>query len=167
MPKLTNSQKAIFAILTIVVLYAVYDLVLFPAKPKVAAPRVEGENLQEMKELAAVTAVQMAQLTAPAKYERLISRAEARWEKNPFIERAKYNELIFSRAAAGAAKKAEFVYAGYIDLGNKKMAIINSVEYNINESLENEGYILREVFPGKVVIEDKANRHRFEVPLQE
>ncbi len=167
MPKQTNSQKVIFAILTIVVIYAVYDLALAPTKTKVVPPKVETGNEQEIKELVFATAAKLKQTTTPAKYDYLIGRAEARWGKNPFIERVKYNNWVFSRAAAGAAKKPQFVYSGFLELWGKKIAIINNMEYNINESLENEGYILRQIFPDKIIIEDKANKHRFEVSLQE
>ncbi len=173
MPELTKSQKVIFAILAVVVLYAVYDLLLFPSKPKNVKTAVEAENQPELKDLLTATVAKMSQTMLPAKYEHLIARAEAGWPRNPFIERSKYRELILKRSAEGIAaeetqpKKVPFVYSGYIVSGTQVMAIINNVEYNIDEHLETEGYILRKVLPDKVVIEDKAKRQRFEVPLQE
>lgn len=168
MPELTKSQKVIFAILAVVALYAVYDLILAPSKPKDVKARVEADNRQAMKELVSSTTARIPLTVLPAKYDHLIKRAETGWAKNPFIERTKYNELVLNRAGEGtAAKKVQFVYSGYVDLGSQKIAIINQVDYSIDEHLETDGYILRKVLPNKVVIEDKKTRHRFDVHLQE
>jgi hypothetical protein len=47
------------------------------------------------------------------------------------------------------------------------LAIINGVEYEAGDPLEIEGYVLKKIYPGKVVIVNEKSGSKFEVPLQE
>jgi len=47
------------------------------------------------------------------------------------------------------------------------MAIINNVEYRINEELMEEGYVLKQITPSKVTIYDKNSGNSIEIPIQE
>lgn len=66
---------------------------------------------------------------------------------NPFAS-ARTNTL-------GGVKKTvlyNFVYSGYIALPNKKMAIINNMEYAEGDSLAESGDIISEIHPDHVLI---------------
>lgn len=167
MPDLTKSQKIVFAVLAVAVFYAAYEFFLAPPKAKMDKTAGEAAESAEVKELLNIMLTRITQTAAPAFYYDSIEKAESRWQRDPFIEQAKYNEWTFSRSNGGPSPKPAFTYTGYVDLGSKKVAIINNVEYSVNETLEDEGYILRGIFPSKVVIEDKAKQHRFELFLQE
>jgi type II secretory pathway component PulC len=63
--------------------------------------------------------------------------------------------------------KINFVYSGYIALGQKKMAIINGIEYREGDPLEIEGYVLKSVNAAMVVIENRKAGVMENVPLQD
>ena len=63
--------------------------------------------------------------------------------------------------------KIEFVYTGYLEVGRKRMAIINGMEYREGEALDIKGFVLKSVSPTKVVIENRGIGATLNVPLQE
>jgi hypothetical protein len=100
-----------------------------------------------------------------------IGRAESEWLRDPFANNKVYREWASIKDGASEAGKASqkvlFNYSGYLETGQRKMAIINGLEYRINESLEIEGYVLKTIQPGKVIITNTRDRTNIEVPLQE
>lgn len=167
MGKLTKSQKIIFAILAAVAFFAVYDLVFLSSRPKDKPPQTAVSDLEAMKELVKTVPALILQSQLPEKYEHLIRKAEAPWTMNLFLDQKRYNEWAFGRMTAAMPKLVELTYSGFIGGGTQKMAIINNVEYMVNDRLETPGFILREIFPDRVIIEDTSRRHRFNVPIRE
>ena len=60
-----------------------------------------------------------------------------------------------------------FTYTGYLQAGKKKIAVINGLEYLIGEEIEPGGFIAREIYPDRVVIEMKGQKQKIIVPLVE
>jgi hypothetical protein len=98
----------------------------------------------------------------------IITRAEANWGKNPFLEKESYKEYIASTGAASQNNAAvKFIYTGYVDAGKLKMAIINGQEYGRGEKLETEGYFLKEIRFSNVVISNRNTGIDMEIAIQE
>lgn len=101
----------------------------------------------------------------------ILARAEKEWTQDPFLNRKdlmKWNEAKAIKAKEGAAvAKIEFVYSGYFEVGRKKMAIINGMEYKEGESLDVKGYMLKSISPEKVVIENRGIGATINVPMLE
>ena len=80
----------------------------------------------------------------------IVDRVEADWGKSPFWANGAYAEW-----GGGSDEKSKndpatkIVYSGYIDAGQKKMAVINGLEYSVGEILEINGYVLRKITPKK------------------
>ncbi len=103
-----------------------------------------------------------------------IARAEAPWSRNPFFERKSYREWLDAKdpsevedAALVALRKEKIVYSGYLDMGEKKIALINGSEYVLGDPLAMEGYVLRDISPAKIVLYHKESKRSFDIPLQE
>ena len=62
---------------------------------------------------------------------------------------------------------SKIIYSGYVDSGKNKMAVINGIEYRIGEELKEEGYILKQITPSKVMIFNKSTGNKLEIPIQE
>ncbi|PKN77073.1 MAG: hypothetical protein CVU52_02070 [Deltaproteobacteria bacterium HGW-Deltaproteobacteria-10] len=98
----------------------------------------------------------------------IVSRAEADWGKNPFWEKGAYREwAIRDEAKSKDDPAAKIIYSGYVDVGKKKMAVINGLEYSIGDKLEIDGYVLKKITAAKVVISNKARGSELEIILQE
>jgi hypothetical protein len=163
MPKLNKRETIIVVLMACAVLFAVYEIFFAGSAGKKAAIVQMGIN-NESSTMA--TALISDPLAAINTY--IITRAEADWQKNPFMERNSYKEWTSREGAAiSNAAAVKIIYSGYIDAGKKKMAIINGSEYSPGEKLEMEGYILKEIRPSKVIIRNKNTGSDLEIFLQE
>ena len=60
-----------------------------------------------------------------------------------------------------------FIYTGFLQVGNKKMAVVNGLEYEQGEELEPGGFVLLDIFPRKLVIGAKGKLQQITVAMQE
>jgi hypothetical protein len=101
----------------------------------------------------------------------ILSRADSGWVHDPFYERKSFREWEKrkerAKAGGGISQRVSFSYSGYLQARGKNLAIINGVEYEAGDPLEIEGYVLKKIYPGKVVIVNEKSGAKFDVPLQE
>ncbi|MCX5820495.1 MAG: general secretion pathway protein GspB [Deltaproteobacteria bacterium] len=99
------------------------------------------------------------------------SRAEREWTQDPFLDSRAYKSWtqvkVPAKDAGAAAPKIEFVYTGYLEVDRKRMAIINGMEYREGEGLDTKVYVLKNVSPSSVVIENRGIGATVNVPLLE
>ena len=95
----------------------------------------------------------------------IIKKAPVKWGGNPFLKRELYRALVSKDSGGGIA--AKIIYSGYVDSEKKQMAVLNNIEYRIGEELKEEGYVLKQITPSKVVIFEKQTGSNFEIPIQE
>jgi hypothetical protein len=163
MTKLNKRQIIILVIAALFVLYAVYEyLIAGPAGKKVET----GTNTAEINTFVSELTINLIKDNLAAVDAYIVGRAEADWQKNPFWERGSYKAWAAREGAAGGSA-AKIIYSGYVDSGNKKMAVINGLEYRIGEQLEMEGYVLKNITPSKVLIVNKNTGNEVEVSIQE
>ena len=107
----------------------------------------------------------------------IIARAEAKWEKDPFLKKEliKKSEIIKKpEPVEEIPKKPEpveeiirFRYSGYVEMGDRRLAIINDVEYGTNDELEVTGYIVETIEPLRVIISDIERQRKIIVPIEQ
>ena len=164
MKNLNKRQIIILAITAIAVLYAGYELLIAGPAAKKAGPAAA--PVEEKAALAALTTDIMAnKATAADVY--VAKRAEAEWSKNPFWDKASYRTFARKEEGKGAPEGPKIVYSGYIETGNKKMAVINGWEYEAGQALDVEGYLLKRVTPSRVLIINRTTGGETYVPIQE
>jgi hypothetical protein len=169
MPKLTKQQIIILSVMVVAVLYAAYDFFIAP-RTKSAMIDVGKKSTELEAFINNITAsIPKGSLSAADAY--IVSRAEAPWTRDPFYDRKLFREWVKlkepAKAGGGISQKTGFIYSGYLKVDNKKVAIINGVEYESGDPLEMEGYVLKNIYQGKVVIINEKNGAKFDVPLQE
>ncbi|KPA08949.1 conserved hypothetical protein, membrane or secreted [Candidatus Magnetomorum sp. HK-1] len=99
----------------------------------------------------------------------VINRAESMWSNDPFSDQKpagptskKINGAVTSPDMPGRIRPV-FTYSGYMEVGEKRMAIINGMEYELNEELEIKGYYVDTIEQNWVIIEDKKNQEKITV----
>jgi hypothetical protein len=157
MAKLANREKIILGIMAVAIIVAAY-IYLFPKKKGVE--KVDAaQKTAELNTFVATLSGSLKEDTMSDTGTLILARAEKEWERDPFLSRKdliNWNEAKAKKARADATAKVEFVYSGYFEVGRKKIAIINGVEYKEGEALDVPGYILKSVSPDKVVIENRG-----------
>jgi len=153
--------------MSIVILYGAYSL-FFSSSKKNTGFSAEVQMKQLHKLITDVSVgLSKDNLTEIEIYT--IARAEAGWEKDPFFMKKDHTagkmggEFDYSAPAS----LGKFNYSGYIEIGGKKMAIINNMEYETGDELEPGLYFIRGIDPAKVVIEIGETQEKIVIPIVE
>lgn len=169
MAKLGKREIIILGIVAIVILYAVFDF-LSPDKKNSGIDMVQ--KTEELNTFVAELTGSMAKETSKNRGTILFSRAEKEWTPDPFLDGKAFkawteSKTIKAREDESTVPKTEFIYSGYLEVGRKRMAIINGIEYNEGEVLDVKGYVLKSISPSRVLIENRGIGATINVPLQE
>jgi len=156
--KITKREKLILIVVAVVVIYGVYALMIAPSSDRAISPA------DTPKKRAEIDFVKLEGEVAGVMKEKVDLYTIARigdenlWYSDPF-----YKGVM----AAHAGEQINFVYTGYLELENKRYAVINGLDYGWGDELEIGGYFIKGINPSKVIIEDKSGQLRIEVPFLE
>jgi hypothetical protein len=166
MENLNKRQIIILAVMGVVVLYGAYEFI-FASSSRKAGDEIKS-NSMEINSLVSGLTSELSKDSSEGTDAYVISRAEANWLKNPFLEKGLYKEWASREGAAGKnVATAQFIYSGYVDSGKKKMAIINGLEYSAGDKLEIDGYVLRKITNSNVTITNRNTGSEIDVTIQE
>jgi len=169
MANLGTKQKIIIGVMGIAILYAAVDF-LTPKKTPVIDVK---QKTEELNTFVTTLSAGMGKDTAKNLAPLIFSRAEKEWTQDPFLDEKSFRAWSKAKEGAAAPKegaaapKIEFVYAGYLEMDRKRIAIINGVEYEEGEALDIKGFSLKSVSPARVVIENRRIGATVNVPIQE
>jgi hypothetical protein len=156
-------EKIILAVMGACILFAVYYFVIMgPDAPNVAVTSGKPEDSAKMM-VEMANSLKKDSTTEPDSY--VIARAESNWEADPFFK----GVLASAKdMPGGVGKGPDIVYSGYVDLGVKRVAIINGNPYEVGDKLELTGaYYVRQIDSTRVVVVDREQSRNITVPLKE
>jgi hypothetical protein len=158
---MSKREKIILAVMLVALLITAY-LFLSDSSP-------QKTNVANEKELANVKALS-TQVTEEVKKKALtdiekyvLERAQADWPRDPFLE--KRLSRVAEATKGGGVRPSDYAFSGYVDVGNRRLAIINGMEYFVGDQLESGGYLVKSIDPEKVVLEDIDKRGRITIPF--
>ncbi|MCE5264045.1 MAG: hypothetical protein LLG97_10985 [Deltaproteobacteria bacterium] len=171
MAKLGKREMIILGALAVVVLYAAFDYLM----PKKKAAGIDTtQKSAELQTFVSNLTASMGKDSSKDLGTLVFSRAEREWAQDPFLDNKSYRSWTQAKViaakepvVAAAAPKVEFVYSGYLEVGKKKMAIVNGMEYSEGDGLDIKGYFLKSASPSNVVIENRGTGASINVPLLE
>ena len=99
----------------------------------------------------------------------IVRRAGTDWEGNPFSYKAALvrKTNIPSDGEADSQKPPLFLYTGYIETENRKVAVIDNTECLAGDPLNREGFFVKKISPDRVIVEDRKEKKDYEIPLYE
>lgn len=156
--KISKREKIILIVAVLVVVYGVYALFIAPTDDRPVPPAYTSQKLT------AIDFVKLESEVTSVIKEKVDLYTIARigdknlWYSDPF-----YKGVM----AVHAGEQVNFVYTGYLELDNKRYAVINGLDYGWGEELEIGGYFVKGINPYRVIIEDKSGQLRIEVPFLE
>jgi len=92
-------------------------------------------------------------------------RAEEEWRRDPFSE-SSLSTAAGTTATAGPDTEADLAYNGYLEIGKKRIAIINGVDYRRGDMLEVGRYKVTDIGRSSVTVVD-AKGKKVTVPFLE
>ena len=172
---MTQREKIIVGLMLLTVAYGIYAL-FFEGKgnststePASVSSAVQLENLNAF--ITKVAEASKAGLSKEDNY--IISRAEIEWKQDPMIsaeltDRPQEEIKQQKQVIQAAGPRPNFTYTGFMQMDDKRFAIINGYEYAPGDQLLEGGYKVSSVTPSKVVIvsTDGSNK-KFIFPLEE
>ena len=151
------------------ILYGAYELLFTATKRPTAVAAKTATDLQAF--IGNITAALTKDAPSPV-IAYTIKREEAEWLRDPFYEPKNDREEAIAKETArieaiSASVKGRLNYTGYVDMGRKKIAVVNGNEYIVGEALDVGGFVLTDVSPVKIIIYNKEARVTLEIPLKE
>jgi hypothetical protein len=108
---------------------------------------------------------ELKKVTSSPNENYVIARAEAAWAKDPFYKKVL---PVAAKAGPGGAAAQDIVYSGFVDMGDRKLAVINGNTYRVGEKLDfGSSYYLTIVEPSRVVIADRQNQRNIVIKLKD
>jgi hypothetical protein len=160
---MTNREKIIVGLMLIVVVYGVYTLFLSsPSETKISGQ----QNLETLNTFVAKIA-DTAKSGLSKKQSYVLQKAKTKWKQDPLIQmreapKVEEEEIIMP------ATKSKIVYTGFLQMGNKRLAIISGMEYEAGDKLEPGGFIVRNINPNHVVLgTSNTGKQTFIIPMEE
>ena len=159
-------EKVILIGAGIMVAYAVYAL--FLSGPPQSIPGDPGKQLEAAQNFIMEISTLLAKNDTSEADTYVITRAAAEWEKEPFL--VSVDAIEMGQTATQAEPEARvdpFLYTGYLQAGDKTLAVINGMEYETGEVLDPGGYTIRDISFTQVIIEKSDDKTTIMLPMAE
>ena len=167
---MSKREKIILVLMALTVVYGFYAL--FIAGP----PRRGGSSIAAKSEskletfnkfIASVAAMTKGGLSDIDSY--IIERIPAKWTKDPLLNTK--GDFKFDEAsevlAATTTENLKLTYSGFLQMGDKSLAIINGMEYEAGEMLPQTDFRVGKILPNRVVILMRGGKQRVSIPIEE
>jgi len=169
---MTTREKIIVSLMCLTIFYGAIELLSDAGQDKArqglpaatAAP-------EDLKAFVADISRKLITETVSPEYRYLVSRAGADWTKDPFINNSaplstKAPVTKTRPAAPTPVPEVPFSYSGFLSIGDKRLAIINGMEYAVGEALLEKGFVLVDITPQHAVIV-RNGKDRLHLPLRD
>jgi hypothetical protein len=156
---MSKREKIIIGVMVFSILFA---LVYFLTPTLTGREEKAGDQYSGSEKIIQEIGTELKKVAASPNENYIIARAEAAWAKDPFYRKIQPAPV---KAAAGAQ---EIVYSGFVDMGEKKLAVVNGSTYQVGDKLDFGGsFYLKSVEPSRVVIVDKQNQRNIVIKLKD
>ena len=151
-----KKREKILLILTLIV--AVYALMDFFILSKTAhRPDTRRSITHTQKNTGEFVTRSMARISKidqqikQPRLQTLISKIESDWDHDPFVQPLKSDPLEV--VSSPSLPVSDFVYSGYMSVGDILFAVINGVEYRTGEIMPENGVKVINITPQRVILQ--------------
>jgi len=156
---LKKNEKIIIVVMILAVLYGAYTVLTTMSNDSKNArlSKPQGHSL-DVEALTGTVSAVLKDSKASMVDAYIIARAETEWAVDPFY---------LSDTSLDRGNQINFNYTGYIEYGSRRFAVINGLDYGTGDELEAGGFIVKNIRPNEVVIEDKGKLEKITIPFVE
>lgn len=141
-------------------------MLFFDSPKKTSAINTKGARELELLNTF-ITKVAEKTRSGPSKEQAyVLKKAQTAWKQDPLIQlEAKKVEVD---TGPEPVLDARIQYTGFLQMGDKRLAIINGIEYEAGDQLEPGGFIIRRILPNQVVVVPPGkNKKTMILPMEE
>jgi hypothetical protein len=173
---MTTREKIIVGLMLLTVAYGVYAVFFEGKEGKTKSQEIMAFSSTEQLESLSTFITKVAEASKAGlskEDEYIIQQAEAGWKQDPLIsvelkDRPESELQDAKQVTRVPIPDLNVSYTGFMQMGERKFAIINGVEYTSGDRLEQGDYILRSITPRQVVIVSTGrSKQKFTFPLEE
>lgn len=163
---MSKREKGILIVMALAVLYGGYSLLAPSSDP--TQPAATMPSLQNVEDFVLGVIAEVPRFSLNTAEEYMIAAAVAPWGENPFLKvKLEENDAPDKLSVTVPEPKVPLVYSGFIELGDRRLAILNGREYEPGDALEISGYSLLAVYPSHVELKWLDSDDVRVVPLEE
>jgi len=163
---MAKREKIILSLMVLsVLLYGFYYFSNKPSDTGIGSPEKKEANLNKF---VADIAVRLKKQDISRLDKHIIAMAKSKWAGDPFLrgelplESQPKQELVET-----SALNVNFIYSGYMEMGDNRLAVINGMEYVVGEELNTGGFIVNSISPAQVVIGIEGTDQTIVLPVEE
>jgi hypothetical protein len=147
---MTKREKIIVGIMVLTVGYGAIELLLPRAQTGAAVPAVQ--STESLNTFIAKVA-DAAKGAASESSVLVVQKAEAGWNQDPFLIIRKPPPAAEARAPKETARPVpNLTYSGFLEIGPKRLAIINGMEYEAGDRVNPGAFSIKSILPNKVIM---------------
>ena len=160
-------EKIIIGVMALAILYGALEFFIFSPSRKA---KMETDNkAQDINKFVAGLTQEMATKNISGIDRYVMERAETLWRQDLFLD-VSWDVLTAKKDPSPDVEVVEevtFTYSGYMEMGRKRTAIISGMEYVPGDELLEGQYVVRAIYPNRVVLEKKEGKVEIVLPLVE
>ena len=172
---MNKREKIIVGLMLLTVAYGIYALFFEGKGRSSTTPAAAISATRQLENLNAfITKIAEASEAGLSKEDKyIISRAESAWKQDPLTtaeltDRPEDEINRQKQVVDTSGPQLNVSYTGFMQMGDKKFAVINGLEYTTGDELEQGGFIVGSITPRQVVIISTGrSKKQFIFPLEE
>lgn len=169
---MTTREKILVTLMCLAILFGAYELFWTPSTRKVTKQKVAATG-EDLRTFAGEVTQKLVKEKVPEQATYRIEKASTGWTKDPFLQTTgplnenKPADVSASPTVQTNPEQPNLVYTGYLQLGNKRMAVINGMEYAAGESLGIDDLYVKRISGQSVTIGKLKSKETIQLPLFE
>lgn len=152
-------ETAVLVLMGLALVYAAFSL-LVESSPEQTSVEAEKE-LKRLESEVEIQKVQVLDVVLNDTEEYLIQSAVRGWETGTLARARQAVQISLERE--GPVMK----FSGYLEMETRKIAIINGSEYEVGETMDPEGFVVKRIDSAKVVLKAGDGGEEIIVPIEE
>lgn len=164
---MTTREKIIVALMVLAVVYGVYT-VFFSAPQETGAFKSGGNKELESLNMFITKVADKTKNRLSKEQAYILQKAQAEWKQDPLLQIQPKMSMEEEEARQPLVLDSKISYTGFLQMGDKRLAILNGIEYEVGDILEPGGLILRNIHPDHVVIGSAVKKNKKVIlPMEE
>ena len=163
---MTTREKIIVCLMVLAVVYGVYTLFFAEPREQVVFKSGGDKELEALNKFVNKVAERSTKSLSKEKAY-ILQKAQVDWKQDPLIQLLP-KDTEKEEQGPPLVLDSKILYTGFLQMGDKRLAIISGIEYEIGDRLEPDGLIIQNIQPNHVVIAspDKKNK-KVILPMEE
>jgi len=161
---MSKREKILVGLMLLAIIYGIF--VWFPSAPQQAAT-LNSDNEKKALNAFVIKVAENTTRGLSSNQAYVLQKAAAKWQRDPLVQ-IEPQTSVAKEEISQPVLTTKMTYTGFLRMGDKRLAIINGMEYEAGDILEPDGFIVRSISPRRVVIAPPgAKKKTIILPMEE